>query len=171
MPSLPTIIFQLIAFCATVSATANLLNITTSAPVNGISALECWQLESPLIASTQSGTKGSMVAQLGNLANASYSIIPKGTNGGLHTAPVPQYAVFVAGAAKISIPGSKDVAHIKAGKNGLVFAADTAALSSVGHVTYFTKKTFLMQIPVADGIVPNHTVLYSGPCKGKELMK
>ena len=85
--------------------------------------------------------------------------------------PFNRYAVFVAGAATISIPGSKVVAHIKAGKNGLVFAADTAALSSVGHVTVFTKETFLMQIPTANGTVPEHTVLYEGPCKGKELMK
>ena len=82
-----------------------------------------------------------------------------------------RYVVFVAGAAIITVPGSDEIAYVEAGKNGLLFAADTAALSSGGHVTYFNKETFLMQIPTAGGIVPNHTVLYTGQCRGEEMMK
>ena len=97
MYSFAFLIIYLVAICnvATAATASKKLNVTVSAPVNGVSALECWQLSDPLIASTQSGTKGSMVAQLGDLTNASYSIIPKGTNGGLHTAPYPQYEFFL----------------------------------------------------------------------------
>ena len=81
-----------------------------------------------------------------------------------------RYAVIVAGAAHIKIPNSTQEAFIHAGKNGLVFAADTAALSRVGHISIFTEETVLMQVPTAGGIVPPHTVLYNGPCRGKELL-
>ena len=77
---------------------------------------------------------------------------------------------FVAGAAKITIPDSIQEAHVHASKNGLVFAGDTAALSARGRFTIFTKETFLMQVPTAGGIVPPHTVLYTGPCRGDEPM-
>ena len=66
------------------------VNLTTTAAENGVSVLQCWQLDAPFVTSTEKGTAGSMVTQLGNLANASYSIIPAGTNGGNHVAPVVQ---------------------------------------------------------------------------------
>ncbi len=72
------------------SAATTHINVTTTAAENGRSVLQCWQLDAPFTTSTQKGTAGSMVAQLGNLANASYSIIPAGTNGGDHVAPVVQ---------------------------------------------------------------------------------
>ena len=58
-----------------------------------------------------------------------------------------------------------------AGKNGLVFANDTANLSSAGHGTFFTEETVLMQVPVADGFVPLYEVLYEGACKEPELVR
>ena len=67
------------------------------------------------------------------------------------------------------MPTSDVVAVVHGGKNGLLFAADTAALSSDGHLTIFTKETALLQIPTADGKVPPHTVLHSGACKGADL--
>ena len=66
------------------------VNLTTTAAENGVSVLQCWQLDAPFITSTEKGTAGSMVTQLGNLANASYSIIPAGSNGGNHVAPAVQ---------------------------------------------------------------------------------
>ena len=66
------------------------LNITATDGSFGHSIIQCWQLSAPLATSTQSGTQGSMVAQLGDLSNATYSIIPAGTNGGAHVAPYPQ---------------------------------------------------------------------------------
>ena len=67
------------------------LNISASAAANATSILQCWKLAAPFFVSTQSGTVGSMVLQLGNLEKASYSIIPAGINNGYHTAPTPQY--------------------------------------------------------------------------------
>ncbi|KAF6225567.1 hypothetical protein HO133_009567 [Letharia lupina] len=147
------------------------LNITVTAAAFRNSVIQCWQLSTPLITSTQSGTRGSMVAQLGDLSNATYSIIPAETNGGAHTAPYPQFVAFVSGAAKITIPGSTQEAFVHAGKNGLLFAADTAALSRSRYGIIFTKETFLMHVPTAGGIVPPHTVLYTGPCRGDEFMR
>ena len=72
-----------------VSATTH-INLTTTAAENGMSVLQCWQLDAPFVTSTEKGTAGSMVAQLGNLANASYSIIPAGSNHGNHVAPAVQ---------------------------------------------------------------------------------
>ena len=72
------------------ASAAKHLNVTVTAAESGNSVIQCWQLSAPLITSTQSGTQGSMVAQLGNLSNATYSSIPGGTNGGLHVAPYPQ---------------------------------------------------------------------------------
>ena len=66
------------------------LNISVTAAANATSVLQCWQLAAPFFISTQSGTAGSMVLQLGNLEKASYSIIPAGINDGYHTAPAPQ---------------------------------------------------------------------------------
>ena len=51
------------------------LNFTVTAAANGSSILECWQLTTPFAVSTQPG----------NVSNASYSIIPGGTNDGYHT--------------------------------------------------------------------------------------
>lgn len=83
----------------------------------------------------------------------------------------PKYAVFVSGAARITIPNSPQEAFVHAGKNGLVFAADTAALSRTGHTSIFFKETVLIQIPTAGGVVPPHKVLHLGPCRGKELFE
>ena len=76
----------------------------------------------------------------------------------------------MAGAARITVPNSAQEAFVHAGKNGLVFAADIAALSTTGHTSIFVKETVLMQIPTAGGVVPPHKVLHAGPCRGKELV-
>ena len=66
------------------------INLTTTAAENGASVLQCWQLDAPFVTSTEKGTAGAMVAQLGNLSNASYSIVAAGSNGGNHVAPAVQ---------------------------------------------------------------------------------
>ena len=82
-----------------------------------------------------------------------------------------RFVIFVAGAAVITTPAPNPQEAIAHGnKNGLLFAADTAALSKTGHVTIFTEETILAQIPTKDGIVPPHKVLYEGGCKGAELV-
>ena len=163
------------------------LNLTTTAARNNQSTIECWRLANPFKVSTEKGTSGTQTVSLGGLANGSYSIVPAGTNDGAHVAPANQYVapsarslttlsasryvMFLSGKAEITVPNSTQRAIISAGKNGLFFAADTAAVSAVGHVTDFLKETVLIQIPVAGGLAPNHTMLYSGPCKGAELVQ
>jgi hypothetical protein len=67
------------------------LNITALSAQNGVSVLECWQLSPGFTTSSQSGTAGASILQLGNVANMSYSVLPPGFNAGLHNAPTEQY--------------------------------------------------------------------------------
>lgn len=66
------------------------LNITTIAAANGQSTIECWQLSAPLVQSSQAGTSGAAVTQLGETGATSYTLLPPQFDGGLHNAPVVQ---------------------------------------------------------------------------------
>ncbi|KAN0133339.1 hypothetical protein V8E53_008779 [Lactarius tabidus] len=147
------------------------LNITALTAHNGVSALECWQLLPGFATSSQSGTVGASSLQLGNVANASYAVLPPGFNAGLHNAPANQWVIFLSGLAHITLPNSTDEAYVNGGKNGLLFAADTSDVSTLGHSTNYPSReeTRAIQIPTG-GSIPSHTVLYSGPCCGKELL-
>lgn len=48
----------------------------------------------------------------------------------------------------------------------MILAVDTAAVSTFGHNTTYPSKetTVALQIPVEGGLVPNHTVVHTGPC-------
>lgn len=70
------------------------LRLTAIAAANGKSILQCWQLDTPLGISSQPGTSGVAVQQLGDISNASYTVIPPSYDGGLHTAPRRQYVHF-----------------------------------------------------------------------------
>ena len=172
-----------------VALAATYLNLSTTSAVNQSSTIECWQLASPFTTSKANGTQGTLTTSLGNLANGTYSIVAAGTNEGAHVAPAVQYwnilasalesvkliwdvryVMFLSGAAEVSVPGSSQHSFITSGLNGLFFAADTAAVSTTGHVTAFTELTILIQIPTAGGVVPAHRVLHSGPCRGEDLV-
>jgi hypothetical protein len=147
------------------------LNITALTAHNGASALECWQLLPGFATSSQTGTVGASSLQLGNLANGSYSVIPPLFDAGFHNAPSAQWVIFLSGLAHITLANSTDEAYVPGGKNGLIFAADTSDVSKLGHATNYPSKdeTRAIQIPTG-GSIPSHTVLYSGPCCGKELL-
>jgi len=83
-----TLLLQLVA---STSATLTYLNLTAISASNGASTLECWQLSAPFVVSSQAGTAGAATEQLGNVANASFSVIPACFNGGAHRAPAVQY--------------------------------------------------------------------------------
>jgi len=146
------------------------LNVTALWAENGASVLQCWQILPGFTTSSQSGTAGASILQLGALSNMSYSVIPPGFNAGLHNAPTEQWVAFLSGLAHVTLPGSDVDAFITGGANGLIFAADTAARSTKGHNTTYpsSKETRVLQIPTGGGI-PNHNVLYSGPCRAIEL--
>ena len=79
--------------------------------------------------------------------------------------------MFIAGLAHITLPGSEDEAWIRGGEHGLIVAADTAAVSRLGHITDYPSKreTVAVQIPTEGGLVPKHRVLHEGACRGKEM--
>ena len=66
------------------------LNITAISAANGRSTLECWQLSAPFVQSTQAGTSGAAIAQLGETGATSYTILPPQFDGGFHNAPAVQ---------------------------------------------------------------------------------
>ena len=72
-----------------------------------------------------------------------------------------RYVAFTSGEAVISVPKSQRKAFIQGGKDGLIFVADTARVSKVGHLTQYPgdKETTALQFPTADGVIPPHTVL------------
>lgn len=70
------------------------LNITTIAAANGQSTIECWQLSAPFVQSSQAGTSGAAIAQLGETGATSYTLLPPQFDGGLHNAPVVQYVLL-----------------------------------------------------------------------------
>ncbi|KAI0246061.1 hypothetical protein BJV78DRAFT_1286747 [Lactifluus subvellereus] len=150
---------------AATSSTPAFLNITALTAQNGLSVLECWQILPAFTTSSQTGTAGASILQLGNVANMSYSVLPSGFNGGLHNAPTTQWVAFLSGLAHITFPNSTTEAFIPGGEDGFIFAADTASVSAKGHITNYPsgEETRVLQIPTG-GTIPQHTVLYSGPC-------
>ena len=87
-------IFTFLAFILPTSlAVPSRLNVTTIAAVNGRSTLECWQISAPFVQSSQAGTSGAAIAQLGETGATSYTLLPPKFNGGLHNAPVVQYVL------------------------------------------------------------------------------
>lgn len=87
-----TFVFCILHLFALTIAAPSFLNLTAISVANGESTLECWQLSDPFAVSNQAGTAGAAVKQLGNVTNATYSILPAKFDGGLHRAPAVQYA-------------------------------------------------------------------------------
>ena len=79
--------------------------------------------------------------------------------------------MFLSGVAHVTLANSTAEAFIEGGENGLIFAADTADVSVKGHATNYPSKeeTRAIQIPTG-GTIPQHTVLYSGPCCDQQLL-
>ena len=84
-------LFLLILLHTTVaSAALTYLNLTAISAANGSSILECWQLKNLFTVSSQAGTAGTAIEQLGSLSNASLTTLPPNFNGGMHNAPSVQ---------------------------------------------------------------------------------
>ena len=78
----------------------------------------------------------------------------------------------MSGLAHITLPTSKDEVYVEGGKYGLIIAADTAAVSALGHNTTYpsNQETIALQIPTAAGVVPAHKVLHGGACSMTEMV-
>ena len=70
-----------------------------------------------------------------------------------------------------TLPNSRDEFWINGGKNGLIFAADTAAVSKLGHITRYPgrEQTTAIALPTAGGKIPAHRLLHQGPCSRDEV--
>lgn len=77
-----------------------------------------------------------------------------------------RWVAFIAGEAVVSLPNSTQKATVQGGRHGLILAADTANVSTFGHITMYPgkKETVAIQIPTANNEIPPHTVLHGGPC-------
>jgi hypothetical protein len=72
-------------------ATAELLfNVTAVGAQNGLSTIECWEVNAPFDVSEDQATAGSSVAHLGDVKSMSLSFAQPGEEPGAHTAPTNQ---------------------------------------------------------------------------------
>ncbi|KAI0529982.1 hypothetical protein GGR58DRAFT_495000 [Xylaria digitata] len=164
---------SLFAFPWLFQAAASLhLNVTAISARDGSSTLECWQVNQPFDTSTEPGISGTTQVSLGTASSLSYSILPPNFDGGIHNAPENQWVAFTSGLAYITLPDDNATsAYITGGPFGLIFAADTKDVSRVGHRTEYPgiTETVALRIPTADGEVPKHHILHSGPCGMSEI--
>jgi len=71
-----------------------------------------------------------------------------------------------------TLPQAQSEAWVQGGKYGFIIAVDTLNVSKTGHVTDFpgADETVIAQFPMEGGIIPDHEVLYSGPCGLNEMI-
>ncbi|CAF9937042.1 MAG: hypothetical protein HETSPECPRED_010540 [Heterodermia speciosa] len=161
------VLLQALVISTNLAASPKTLNITAiSANAEKQSTLECWQLAAPFLSSTTAGTSGAVFAQLGEGGATSYGILPPQFDGGLHNAPAVQWVSFTAGKAVISLPNSTQTATVYGGREGLILAADTKNVSTLGHRTTYPSNhtTVAIQIPLENNAIPLHSILHPGAC-------
>lgn len=81
--------------------------------------------------------------------------------------------LFLSGLAHLSLPEDPTTsAYVLGGEFGLIFAADTADVSGVGHSTSYpgNTETVALQVPTLDGEIPAHSILHDGPCTAVDVM-
>ncbi|KAF2100232.1 hypothetical protein NA57DRAFT_73842 [Rhizodiscina lignyota] len=157
------------------SANAQGLNVTAISASGGHSVLECWSLSAPPLSFA-----GASNYPIGNYEGSYVGVIAPRTHIGQAWAMHPQhgslfhnvFSIFLSGLVHIRLPDSRHEAWVQGGKYGIIIAADTKNLSMTGHVTDFpgNDETVIAELPFAGGMVPDHEVLYAGPCKMKDLI-
>ncbi|KAK3319993.1 hypothetical protein B0T19DRAFT_404524 [Cercophora scortea] len=138
---------RLTTLALSASAAAGLsLNITAIGAAKGESTVECWQF-GPFASSTTPGTIGALNLFMGDMANATYTVLPPRFDGGWHVAPARH-----TGLIHITLPNGTDEAWIHGGKHGLIIAADTREVSAHGHRTQYpgNAATIALQVPLRD---------------------
>ncbi|KAI0118571.1 hypothetical protein F4776DRAFT_260169 [Hypoxylon sp. NC0597] len=144
-------------------------NITAVSAQNGRSVLQCWQIDKPFSYSHALLDNGIAILDFGDVSKMSYTFVPPQYKQEPHNAPFNQWLIMLKGLGYITIPDDDTAsAYITPGQ--VLFAADTADVSSKGHLSQFPGVTenIFVQIPTKDNQIPPHTVLYSGPCKPAE---
>ncbi|KAF8509312.1 small secreted protein [Hysterangium stoloniferum] len=130
---------------------------------NDASAYECWRVQPPFSISSQSGTVGAKIQQIGDIKGGNVVFFDQSsvTHAGLHNAPSPQWVTVLAGNGTVTLPTTGQKLALPLG--ALVVANDTAAVSKIGHNTDWAAGSIAMQLPFANGVL-NHTVVHEGPC-------
>ena len=84
---------------------------------------------------------------------------------------------MLSGLVHFTLPNSsfgslESEAWIEGGRYGLVIAADIPSKSRLGHFAEFPSDvaTVLVQVPTENGEVPEHDILYAGPCGWEEMI-
>lgn len=87
-----------------------------------------------------------------------------------HSRGKKRWVYFVSGLAYITLP-TNDVSVYVTGEYGLIFAADTAGASILGHRTQYlgTTETVSIAMPTKDGSIPAHILLHYGPCAQRDF--
>lgn len=86
--------------------------------------------------------------------------------------PLRRWIVLLKGMAEIGLAHDKSQSfYISGGEFGLMFASDTADVSSRGHTSKFlgTEQVVYLQIPTRNNAIPEHKRLHMGACKAEEL--
>ncbi|KAI1747997.1 hypothetical protein F4782DRAFT_518764 [Xylaria castorea] len=149
------------------------LNVTVISSQNDLARFECWQMSSPLVQSTQFGIIGTATTFLGDVTNITYNVIPSGFDSGIHNAPSNQWVIVLNGLVTVTLPDNSTASvTTTGGEQGLLFFKDTASISKGGHGSYYpgVTETIFLQIPVTNGDLPDHQVLFDdAPCSGNQF--
>ncbi|KAI1092321.1 hypothetical protein F5B19DRAFT_492563 [Rostrohypoxylon terebratum] len=146
-------------------------NVTAVAAVNGHSTIQCWQLDNAFTSHNVLNRSSIYSADLGGVANLSYTFIPPNYDQGIHSAPYNQWVIFIKGIGLITVPNDNTTAYVAPGETGIVFASDTPDVTTDGHRSQYlgVTESIIMQVPALDNKVPAHTVLHSGGCVTSEM--
>ena len=84
----------------------------------------------------------------------------------LTSSVLDRWVSFTAGKAVISLPNSTQTATVYGGREGLILAADTKNVSTLGHRTTYPSNhtTVAIQIPLENNAIPLHSILHPGAC-------
>ncbi|KAK0629361.1 hypothetical protein B0T17DRAFT_525310 [Bombardia bombarda] len=168
-----------LAICATTTTTTTPgsppLNMTAISSRDGYSVLECWQLASVPV----DAMSAANYALGANTTTATWSRIEPRTFVGEAwaphvqiTSPAPSSSSSTnevanesstASSAQLGGAGAEQLTEL----SSVLIAADLKAVSTIqGHLTEFPsdEPTVLVQIPFEGDKIPEHVVLYDGPC-------
>jgi hypothetical protein len=77
---------------------------------------------------------------------------------------------LLSGLLHVTVANTSQDVYIRGGKYGTVFVADTAEVSRTGHHSFFPEDSVMVRLPTEGGKIPEHTVLYTGPCKDDHVV-
>ncbi|KAB5514965.1 hypothetical protein GE09DRAFT_1046515 [Coniochaeta sp. 2T2.1] len=159
--SLTRFIVPILAFLAALADSQLRLNVTAIGAANGVSTLECWEVDSPFHTSSDSATREPQ--------SRSSAILPAA---GRPFANYCRWVVLLKGFGQITLPHDNTTgAYITGGEFGVIFAADTSDVSCDGHISTNIGSTEFVSLMIStqDGTVPEHEILHTGPCVAEEM--